>query len=102
MESEKIILIKLLRNNLKNRGIVIIVKKYSQGKLKFYTSFKERLVFENYLNDSVTTWCSQVIKNVRISAHKFPLKTGQFESKNRIDKIYPLCCEGIGINSIIS
>ena len=58
---------------------------YSQGKLKLYTSFKERPGFENYLNESKLR---QAITKIRISAHKFPIQSGRFENKNQTDRIY--------------
>ena len=70
-------------------------EKYSQGKLKLYSSFKERSGFENYLNES-NPKLRQVITKIRINAHKFPTETGRFENKNQTDRICPLCCEGIG------
>ena len=51
MENQNIVLIKLLGNNLKNMWHSN-KEKYSQGKKKLYTSFKERPGFENYLNES--------------------------------------------------
>ena len=50
-------------------------KKYSEGKLKFYTSIKERPGFENYLNMENPKF-RQAITKFRISAHKFPVETG--------------------------
>ena len=70
-------------------------EKYSQDKLKLYTSSKKCPGFENYLNKSNPNPC-QAITKIRISAHKFPIKTGYFENKNQTDRICPLCCEGIG------
>ena len=54
-------------------------EKYSQGKLKLYTNFKEHLGFENYLNESNPKLCQDITK-IRISAHKFPIETGLFEN----------------------
>ena len=70
-------------------------EKYRQGKLKLYTSFKEHLGFENYLNES-NPKLHQAITKIRISAHKFPIETGRFENKNQTDRICPLYCDGIG------
>ena len=70
-------------------------EKYSQGKLKLYTSFKKYLGFENYLNEP-NPKLHQAITKIRISAHKFPTKTGRFENKNQTDRICLLCCDGIG------
>ena len=70
-------------------------EKYSQGKLKLYTSFKEHPGFENYLNESNPKLC-QAITKIRISAHNFPTETDHFENKNQTNRICPLCCEGIG------
>ena len=70
-------------------------EKYSQGKLKVYTSFKEHPGFENYLKES-NPKLRQVITKIRISAHKFPIKTGRFENKNQNNRICPFCCDGIG------
>ena len=55
-------------------------KKYSEGKLKFYTSIKERPGFENYLNMENPKF-RQAITNFQISAHKFPIETGRYENK---------------------
>ena len=72
-------------------------EKYSQGKLKLYTSFKECPGFENYLNES-NPKLRQAIMKIRISAHKFPIEKpkGHFENQNQANRICPLCCEGIG------
>ena len=70
-------------------------KKYSKGKLKFYTSIKERPGFENYLNMGNPKF-RQTITKFRISAHKFAIETGRYENKVQWDRIYHLCCEGIG------
>ena len=70
-------------------------EKYSQGKLKLCTSFKEHPGFENYLNEPNPKLCQSITK-IRISAHKFPIETGHFENKNQTDRICPLCCDGIG------
>ena len=70
-------------------------EKYSQGKIKLNTSFKERTGFENYLNKSNPKLRQEIKKN-RISAHKFPTETGRFENKNQNDRICLLRCEGIG------
>ena len=70
-------------------------EKYNEGKLKFYTSIKERPGFENYLNMENPKF-RQAITKFRISAHKFPIETGQYENKAQCDRICPLCCEGIG------
>ena len=69
-------------------------EKYSQGKLKFHTSFKEHPGFENYLNES-NLKLRQAITKIRISAHKFPTETVRFENKNQTDRTCPLGCEGI-------
>ena len=71
-------------------------EKYSQGKLKLYTSFKERSDFANYLNES-NPKLHQRIKKFRVSARKFPIETGRFENKNQTNRICPLRYEGIGI-----
>ena len=70
-------------------------KKYSERKLKFFTSIKERPGFENYLNmENPKFW--QAITKFQISAHKFPIETGRYEHKVQCDRICLLCCEGIG------
>ena len=69
-------------------------EKYSQGKLKLYTSFKELPGFENYLNES-NPKLHHAITKIKISAHKFPIETGRFENKNQTDRICPFCREGI-------
>ena len=64
-------------------------KKYSEGKLKLYTSIKENpIIMENpkFLQAITKFW---------ISVHKFPIETGQYENKAQCDKICPFCCEGI-------
>ena len=61
-------------------------KKYSKGKLKFYTSIKERPGFENYLNMGNPKF-RQTITKFRISAHKFAIETGRYENKVQWDKI---------------
>ena len=51
-------------------------KKYSQGKLKLYTNYKELPDFENCLNESNPKLC-QAIKKIRIRAHKLSVKIRQ-------------------------
>ena len=87
METQKIVLIKLLRNNLKKCGIV---RKIQSG----YT-FKEYPGFENYLNES-NPKLHQTITKIRISAHTLPIEIGRFQNQNQTDRICPLCSEGIG------
>ena len=70
-------------------------EKYSQGRLKLYTIFKEHPGFENYLNES-SSKLRQAITKIRISVHKFPTETGCFEKKNQTDRTCSLCCDGIG------
>ena len=67
---------------------------YKQGKLQLYTSLKERPGFENYLNLPNKKLC-QAITKLRISGHKFPIKTGRFGYRKRTERIFPLCCDGI-------
>ena len=67
-------------------------KKYSEGKLKFYTSIKERPGFENM--EMPKFW--EAITKFRICAHKFPIGTGRYENKAQCNRICPLCGEGIG------
>ena len=57
-------------------------KKYSEGKLKVYTSIKEPPGFENYLNMKNPKF-PQAISKFRISAHKFPIETGRYENKTQ-------------------
>ena len=38
----------------------------------------------------------QAITKFRVSAHKFSIETGRYENEAECDRIYPLCCEGIG------
>ena len=80
---------------LLDEGWHLNYKKYSQGKLKFDTSIKERPGFENYLNMENPKFRQAIIK-FRISTHKFPIETGRYENKAQCDRICPLCCEGIG------
>ena len=70
-------------------------EKYSQGKLKLYTRFKERSGFENYLNES-NPKLRQRIKKIRVSARNFPIETGRFENKNQTNRICSFCYKGIG------
>ena len=68
---------------------------YIQGKLKLHTSLKESPGFEQYLNlRNPKLW--QTINKIRVSAHKFPIETGQCENKNSAERFCPLCCENIG------
>ena len=70
-------------------------KKYSEGKLKFYTSIKERPSFENYVNMENPKF-REAITKFRICAHKFSIGTGRYENKAQCNRICPLHCEGIG------
>ena len=70
--------------------------KYSQGKLRLYTTLKERPGFETYLTLS-NPKLRQAITKLRISAHKkCPIETGRYDQKTQSERICPLCCEGIG------
>ena len=69
--------------------------KYSQGKLRLYTTLKERPGFETYLTLS-NPKLRQAITKLRISAHKLPIETGRYDQKTQTERICPLCCEGIG------
>ena len=54
--------------------------KYSQGKLRLYTTLKERPGFETYLTLKNPKF-RQVIIKLRISAHKLPIETGRYDQK---------------------
>ena len=81
-------------NLLSNHGIS---KKnlYKQRKLLLYISSKERPGFENCLN-LPNKKLRQAMTKLRISGHKFPIKTGRFGYRKRTERIFPLCCDGIG------
>ena len=52
---------------------------YNQGTLNLYASIKERSEFEQYLNlSNPKIWQTEA----RVSAHKFPIETGQYKNKN--------------------
>ena len=68
---------------------------YSQGKLRLCTHLKVRPGFEQF-PDLSNPNLRQSITKLRISAHKFPIEIGRFENKAPAERIYPLCCEGIG------
>ena len=38
----------------------------------------------------------QAVTKFRITAHTFPIKTGRYENKAQCDRMFSLCCEGIG------
>ena len=63
-------------------------------KLQLYISPKEHPGFENCLNLPNKKLC-QAITKLRISGHKFPIKTGRFGYRKRTERIFPLCCDGI-------
>ena len=54
--------------------------KYSQGKLRLYTTLKERPGFETYLTLN-NPKLRQAITKLRISAHKLPIETGRYDQK---------------------
>ena len=84
-----------LRRILENHWYSSRVK-YSQGKLRLYTTLKERPGFETYLTLS-NPKLRQAITKLRISAHKkCPIETGRYDQKTQSERICPLCCEGIG------
>ena len=70
-------------------------KSNSQDKLKFYASLKECQDFEQYLKLS-SPKLRQAITKIRISAHKFPIKTGWYENKNPTERLCPLCGKDTG------
>ena len=90
LEVSKNLIDQTLKKQLEKK-LYINKEKYSQGKLKLYTSFKDLPGFENYLNQSNPT-LRQAIKKIRISAHKFSTETGRFTKKNHINRICPLSC----------
>ena len=98
LESQKIVLIKLLRNNLKKSGSYSNKEKYSQDKLQLYTSFKEHPGFENYPNESNPKF-HQAITKIRTIVH-ITSQLKQVTLKTKIKLIeyahWPLCCDGIG------
>ena len=69
--------------------------KYSQGKLKLYTTLNGRPGFETYLTLN-NPKLRQAITKLRISALNLPIETGRYDQKTQMERIYPLCCEGIG------
>ena len=81
-------------NLLSNHGISKKKTLYKQRKLQLYISPKEHPGFENCLNLPNKKLC-QAITKLRISGHKFPIKTGRFGYRKRTERIFPLCCDGI-------
>ena len=82
-----------LRRILENQWYSSKIK-YSQGKLRLYTSLKERPGIETYLIlNNPKLW--QAITKLRINAHKLPIETGRYDQKTQMERICPLCCEGI-------
>ena len=81
-----------LNRILENQWCSIRVK-YSQGKLRLYTTLREQPGFETYqtLNNP-----KQAITKIRISPHKLPIETGRYDQKTQMERVCPLCCEGIG------
>ena len=58
-------------------------------------TLKERPGFETFLTLN-SPKLQQIITKIRISAHTLPIETGRYDQKTQIQRIYPLCCEGIG------
>ena len=83
-----------LRRILENQWYSSRVK-YSQGKLRLCTTLKERPGFEIYLSLN-NPKLQQAITKLRISAHKLPIETGRYDQKTQMQRICPLCSEGIG------
>ena len=54
--------------------------RYSQGKLRLYTTLKERPDFETYLTLKNPKFRQAIIK-LRISAHNLPIETGRYNQK---------------------
>ena len=69
--------------------------KYSQGKLRLYTTLKERPGFETYLSLD-NPKLRQTITKLQISVRKLPIKAGDYDQKIQMERICHLCCEGIG------
>ena len=82
-----------LRRILENQWYSSRVK-FSQGKLRLCTTLKERPGFETYLALN-NTKLRQGITKLRIT-HKLPIETGRCDQKTQMQRICPLCCEGIG------
>ena len=83
-----------LRRILENHWYSSRVK-YSQGKLRLYTTLKERPGFEIYLTLN-NPKLRQPITKLWISAHKLPIETDCYDQKTQTERIFPLCCEGTG------
>ena len=83
-----------LRRILENQWYSSRVK-YSQGKLRLYTTLNERPGFEIYLTLS-NPKPRQAITKLRISAHKLPIETGRYDQKTQMERICLLSCEAIG------
>ena len=83
-----------LRRILENHWYSSQVK-YSHGRLRLYTTLKERPGFETYLTLN-NLKLRQAITNLPISAHKLPIETGCYDQKTHTERICPLCCERIG------
>ena len=81
-----------LRRILENHWYSSRVK-YSQGKLRLYTTLKERPGFETYLilnNPKLR----QAITKLRISVPKLPTETGCYDQKHKLKESAPYVVKG--------
>ena len=58
--------------------------KYSQGKLRLYTTVKERPGFETYLTLNKPK-LRQAITKLQISVHQLPIETGHYDQKIQME-----------------
>ena len=76
-----------LRRILENHWYSSRVK-YSQGKLRLYTTLKERPGFETYLTLN-NPKLPQTITKLEIIAHKLPIETGRYDQKTPVERTSP-------------
>ena len=83
-----------LRKILENQWYSSPVK-YSQGNLRLYRTLKEWPGFETHLTlNNPKLW--KAITKLRISTHRLPIESGRYDQKTKMERICPLCCEGVG------
>ena len=67
----------------------------NNSKLELYASYKNNFEKENYLS-ILDFKLRNAVTKMRISAHRLPIETGRFTGIPTIERICPLCHNGVG------
>ena len=68
----------------------------SHSKLDFFTQLKNNFEMSDYLLLIKNPLHRSAVTRVRLSAHKYPIETGRYQSVDREDRDCPLGCNALG------